>query len=99
VILIVASYNTYENWSRKQQGGTFGLAFGQLASKVHDVGSNPLGRWSWMLFKGWDRHKVRVIAAYQPCPLRDTQISMVYQQHKQQQQSDGCPDINPCTKF
>jgi hypothetical protein len=24
---------------------------------------------------------------------------MVYQQHKQQQQSDGCPDINPCTKF
>jgi hypothetical protein len=43
VIFMVASYNTYKNWSRKQQGGTFSLAFGQLASKVQDVGSDPLG--------------------------------------------------------
>jgi hypothetical protein len=50
------SYNTFKNWGRKQQGGTFGLAFGQLASKVHDVGSDDLGRWSWMLFQGQDRH-------------------------------------------
>jgi hypothetical protein len=31
-IRTVASYNTFENWGRKQQGGTFGLAFGQLNS-------------------------------------------------------------------
>jgi hypothetical protein len=31
--------------------------------------------------------------------LKDTQIGMVYQQQKQQQRADGCPDINPCTKF
>ena len=57
-IRTVASYNTFENWGRKQQGGTFGLAFGQLASKVHDVGGDDLGRWSWMLFRGRDGHKV-----------------------------------------
>jgi hypothetical protein len=81
-ISTVASNNTFENWGRKKQGGTFGLAFGQLASKVHDVGSSNLGRWSWMLFQGWDGHKVRVVVAYQPCPSKDTQIGTVYQQHK-----------------
>jgi hypothetical protein len=98
-IRTVASYNTFENWGRKQQGGTFGLAFGQLASKVHDMGGDDLGRWSWMLFRGRDGHKVRVVVAYQPCPLKDTQIGTVYQQHKRQQRAEGGPDINPCTKF
>ncbi len=98
-ICTVASYNTFKNWGRKQQGGTFGLAFGQLASKVHDVGSDNLGRWSWMLFQGRDGHKVWVVVAYQPCSSKDTQIGTVYQQHKWQQRADGCPDINPCTKF
>jgi hypothetical protein len=96
---MVTSYNSFENWGRKQQGGTFGLAFGQLASKVDDVGSDKLGRWSWMLFKGRDGHKVRVVVAYQPCPSKDTQIRIVYQQHKRQQQVDRCPNINPRTKF
>jgi hypothetical protein len=98
-IRTVASYNTFKNWGRKQQGGTFGLAFGQLASKVHDVGSDDLGRWSRMLFKGRDGHKVRVVVAYQPCPSKDTQIGTVYQQHKREQKAEGCPDINPCTNF
>jgi hypothetical protein len=80
VIRMVASYNT--KLGQKQQGGTFGLAFGQLASNVHDLGSNDLGQLSWMLFKDWEGHKVRVFVAYQPCPSKDTQIGMVYQQHK-----------------
>jgi hypothetical protein len=42
-IRTVASYNTFENFSCKQQGSTFGLAFGTLASKVKDVGGNDLG--------------------------------------------------------
>lgn len=84
---------------KKTTGRYFGLAFGQLASKVDDVGSDKLGRWSWMLFKGQDGHKVRVVVAYQPCLSKDTQIGTVYQQHKRQQQADGCPNINPRTEF
>jgi hypothetical protein len=33
VICTVSSFNQFENWGRQQQGGTFGLAFGQLASR------------------------------------------------------------------
>jgi hypothetical protein len=69
----VALYNKFENWGRIQQGETFGLAFGQLASKVVDVSSNDLGGWSWILFNGRDGHKVRIVAAYQPVPLKATQ--------------------------
>jgi hypothetical protein len=42
-IQTVSSFNQFENWGRRQQGGTFGLVFGQLASKVQDVGSDDLG--------------------------------------------------------
>jgi hypothetical protein len=73
-ICTVASYNKFKNWGRLQQGGTFGLPFGQLASKVTDVGSNDLGRWSWMLFNGRDGQKVKIVVAYQPIPSKATQI-------------------------
>jgi hypothetical protein len=66
---------------------------------VHDVGNDKLGRWSWMQFQGRDGHKVWVVIVYQPCPSKDTQIGTVYQQHKCQQRADGCPEVNPCTKF
>jgi hypothetical protein len=98
-ICAVASYNKFKNWGRLQQGGTFGLPFGQLASKVTDVGANDLGRWSWMLFNGRDGQKVKIVVAYQPIPSKATQIRSVYQQHRHLQVEDGCPDINPCTKF
>ena len=39
----VAAYNSHENYGRKQQGGTFGLAFGQLASAVKNVGVDDTG--------------------------------------------------------
>jgi hypothetical protein len=48
----IVSFNQFKNWGHQQQGGTFGLVFGQLASKVQEVGSDDLGCWSWMLFKG-----------------------------------------------
>ena len=62
----VAAYNTHEDFGQKQQGGTFGLAFGQLASKVKNVGTDDsgLGRCSWMQLKGHDGHIVRIIMAY-----------------------------------
>ena len=79
----VAAYNSHKNYGQKQQGGTFGLAFGQLASVVKNVGVDDtgLGRWSWMLCQGRDGHKVRIVVAYQPCPSKATQLGTVWQQH------------------
>jgi hypothetical protein len=78
----VASFNRFENYGRKQQGGTFGLAFSQLTSKVRDVGSNNLERWSWMLFQGREGHKVCIVTAYQPVIQKATMIGLIYQQHQ-----------------
>jgi hypothetical protein len=39
----ISSYNTFENFGQQQQGGPFGLAFGQLASKAQDIGGDDLG--------------------------------------------------------
>jgi hypothetical protein len=80
-IRTMVSFNRFENWGRQQQGGTFGLVFGQLASKVQEVGSDDLGRWSWMLLKGRAGHKVRIVMAYQPVVQKATMIGSVYQQH------------------
>ena len=76
---MVAGYNTHEDFGQKQQGSTFSLAFGQLASKVKNVGTDDssLGRWSWMQLKGRDGHIIRIIMAYQPCKLVDTQLGTV----------------------
>jgi hypothetical protein len=79
-IRTILSHNKYENYGKQQQGGTFGLVFGLLSSKVTDVGDDKLGRWSWMLVKGWDGHKAHIVVAYQPCWVKDTQVGMVYQQ-------------------
>ena len=88
-IRTVSSFNRFENWGRRQQGGTFGLVFGQLASKVRDVGSDDLGRWSWMLFQGRAGHKVQIIMAYQPVVQKATMIGSVYQQHRRHYIAEG----------
>ena len=98
-IWMVTSYNTFENFGHKQQGSTFGLAFRQLVTKVQDVGSDALGRWSWMLFWGCDGHCMQVIVAYQPCHSNNLQVGTIYQQHKWQQVHNGCPDLCPHQKF
>jgi hypothetical protein len=77
----MVSFNQLENWGHQQQGGTFGLVFGQLASKVQEVGSNDLGHWSWMLLKGQAGHKVWIVMAYQLVVQKATMIGSIYQQH------------------
>jgi hypothetical protein len=45
----VAGYNTHENFSRRQYGGTFQLTFDSLAARVVDTGIDDrgLGRYAW----------------------------------------------------
>lgn len=86
-----SSFNTHENFGKVQQGGTFGLAFGQLASRVKDVGADETnaGRYSWFLLKGRDGHSTRVVVAYQPCDKRDGGYGTVYQQQRRYLDSHG----------
>ena len=97
----MAAFNTHEDFGWKQQGGTFGLAFGQLASRVKNVGTDDssLGRWCWMQFRGGDGHVVQIIAACQPCRSVDTQLGTVWQQHHQYLDSQGCRQETPWQVF
>jgi hypothetical protein len=96
----VVSFNRFENWGCQQQGHTFCLVFGQLASKVQEVGSDDLGHWSWMLLKGRAGHKVCIVMAYQPLVQKATMIGSVYQQFQQCYMEEGLPPkTDPIAKF
>ena len=51
---VVAGHNKHRKVSRRQYGGTFTLAFGELATKKLEMGIDEtgLGRWVWMKFMG-----------------------------------------------
>ena len=95
----VVAYNSHENYGWKQQGGTFGLAFGQLASAVKRVDDTGLGQWSWMLCQGRDGHKVQIVVAYQPCPSKATQLGTVWQQHRRYLLEHGHRNESPHQAF
>ena len=98
---MVAAYNLHKNYGRKQQGGTFSLAFGQLASAVKNVGvdNTGLGQWSWMLCQGRDGHKVWIVVAYQPCPSKATQLGTIWQQHRRYLLEHGHHNESPPQAF
>jgi len=100
-IRTISANNTHENFGRRQQGGAFGMVFGQLASTIRDVGSDPtgLGRWAWMFAQGRDGHKVRIIVAYQPCVSKLSQLGTVHTQHRRYLNSHGRKDETPRSAF
>ena len=89
-------YNEHENFGRYQQGGTFMLAFGAIASRMMEKGTDEtgLGRWTWMRFTGREGHSTRIVAAYQPCRTSRHRLGTVYSQHLRYFESRGdftCP--------
>jgi len=66
---VSSAHNTHENNGRRQQGGTFQLVMGQMASWVTEVGHDPtgLGRWCWIKFSGQNGVTARIITVYVPC--------------------------------
>ena len=90
-----------KNFGCKQQGSTFGLVFGQLAVTVRSVGTDEsgLGCWFWMHFQGHDGHVAQVVMAYMPCTSKQTQVSMVYQQHCHYLDSVGRQHEHPRQAF
>jgi hypothetical protein len=66
----VAAYNTHENFSHRQYGGTFQLTFGALTTKVVETGVDEcnLERFAWTKFKGRNGHIARIVSIFCPMP-------------------------------
>jgi hypothetical protein len=80
-----ASHNIHEQFGRRQHGGTFALAFGTLAHRVIETGtdSRGLGRYNWMLLRGRAGHRARLLTVYVPCrSSRRGQSTVMAQQHR-----------------
>ena len=58
-----AAHNVHHKVNHQQWGGTFAATFGELATRVSEMGKDEtgLGRWSWMLCKGHDGHAICII--------------------------------------
>lgn len=81
----VSGYNTHEATlsERRQFGGTFGLTFGPIASRIASSGldTSGLGRWSWFRFSSRDTTFTRVVVAYRPVKQSRSQLLSTYMQH------------------
>ena len=92
------AFNTHEDSGRYQQGGTFMLAFGEMATRVVETGvdSSGLGRWTWMRFIGRNGHKARIITAYVPCRSTIERHATVWAQQTSYLRTQGekrCPRV------
>ncbi len=67
-----------------QEGGTGAICFGDATGYIRKVGKDEegLGRWSWILFGGSDKHMTRLITAYNPCKSGKANSSTSYQQQR-----------------
>jgi hypothetical protein len=54
---------------RVQEGDTGTICFGESTGYIRKTGGDDkgLGRWSWILFGGTNRHNMWVITVYNPC--------------------------------
>jgi hypothetical protein len=79
----VTAHNKHRTNSWKQYGGTFAMAFGELATKGTDLGVDltGLGRWSWIQFSSKEGHTTRILSVYQPCHTSRVDTDRVYAQH------------------
>jgi hypothetical protein len=53
-LVTIAAHNKHRQIARCQYGGTFGLTFGELVTKLPETGVDEtgLGRFAWMKFTG-----------------------------------------------
>ena len=94
-LLTVAAFNTHENFSRRQYGGTFQLTFGELAARVVDTGVDDrnLGRYAWTKFQGRTGHVARIISIYVPCKTsRSSGTLTVMNQQRRYLEDQGIQD-------
>ena len=68
--------HTNEYTPLSQYGGVAMLCFDQLAHRSGGSGSDErgLGRWTWMLFRGKNNVRTRIVSAYQPNSAKIQQL-------------------------
>ncbi len=67
----ISAQNVHEakHAGRVQESRTYTVCYRNCTGYIKKIGHNNkgLGRWSWILLGGSDRHNTRIIAAYNPC--------------------------------
>ena len=92
----ISAHNKHRRNSRRQYGGTFGLAFGEAALKVKESFKDEtgLGRWCGLKFVSRDNVVTCIITAYQPCQSSLEKAETVYTQHSEhfrRRHREECP--------
>jgi hypothetical protein len=61
------------------------VTFGEATGFITKTGKDPygLGRWCWTLYSGSNVHKTRVVAAYNACKNKKTDLRTAYHQQRQ----------------
>ena len=81
-------------------GGTGMITYSRLASKVRQMGSDPMGRWTYRILNGKSDIELLVISIYQSCTHQGTDDGMTF--HTQQKillaQMDR-PSLDPRPNF
>ena len=67
-----------------QEGGTGSICFGESVGYIRKTGEDDkgLGRWSWILLGGNNKHQTRIISAYNPCKNKNVNSETTYQQQR-----------------
>jgi hypothetical protein len=67
-----------------QEGGTGSICFGKSVGYIRKTGKDDkgLGRWSWILLGGNNKHQTRIISAYNPCKSKNVNSGATYQQQR-----------------
>ena len=86
-----AAHNVHHKVNHQQWGGTFAATFGELATRVSEMGKDEtgLGCWSWTLCKGLNGHTICIIMAYNPHQSTRTKTETIYCQHQSYFESCG----------
>ena len=84
--MAVSADNIHEGGvtSGDQEGGTGTICFGKSTGYIQKTGrdSEGLGRWSWILLGGTNRHQTRIITAYNSCRNKKVNLATTYQQQR-----------------
>ena len=72
---------------RIQPGGTGIISNNKMANRYFESGSDPLGlgRWTWVKYRGKNKHELVVVSAYRPCTVKDDKGNArraTFRQHK-----------------
>ena len=81
---MVMAHNEHEELRRRQWGGTWAVTYGELATRMTEVGKDKtgLGQWVWMKFKGQYNQSLCVITAYNLNYTGRMKGNLVYSQHR-----------------